>query len=90
MITPVFEVGDFAEVVGLVNSPELNGEYVEITREAVYEALKTESGEMVDGYWYGIVGVANRDIIGGMRPQNLKPIDRRSVCLHLFGEEDYP
>lgn len=84
-----FEVGDFAEVVGLENDTWLNGRFVEIVVDGVHKEAPTADGPLL-GLWYGVRVVNDHAISGHLRPENMQPVDRRSVCLHLFGEEDYP
>jgi hypothetical protein len=84
-----FEVGDFAEVVGLENDTHLNGRFVEIVVDGVHMEVPTSEGLLL-GLWYGVLVVNDHRISGHLRPENMRPVDRRSVCLHLFGDEDYP
>jgi hypothetical protein len=84
------QLGDICKLTGLVGTPELNGQYVEIVEPLMPRTMEVSAGPAwVDEPCYGWVLIADPDNINGyIRPVNLEHcpnITRRAVELHLFG-----
>ena len=85
--------GDIAKVVGLKRHPERNGTYVHILRELSPTAVpEGDDPRPVPADRYGFEFMSD-GVNGYIRPENLEHqvgLNFRSVCIHLFGEEDPP
>lgn len=83
--------GDIATCQHLRLASELNGEYVEILTDLMENAVPEQDGIVRQAWRYGVEFIRT-GTTGYIRAEHLAPqnVNRRSVCIHLFGTEDRP
>lgn len=81
--------GDCAEIVGLENSPKLNGVYVYIETPPEEKTIPTKNGDLTT-IWHGVSILPESQETGYIPAKNLKKANCRAIAIHLTGMEDFP
>ncbi len=89
----MLKIGDFAKVIGLKKSPQLNGRHIEVMSDLILMEVPEEDGVRREALRHAVRFITTPKETGYIRPENLDPLadsgagTHRAIWLHETGQE---